>query len=116
MEARARQRYIVMSPRKIRRVIKQIRGKSAQEATDILYFMPYAAAQVVYKNLLSAIANAEQKYNVSAEDLIVSEVFADEGPRYTRFKPRAQGRVYKRVKRTAHLTLVVKVNQTASKK
>jgi large subunit ribosomal protein L22 len=107
MEAKSRQRYIIMSPRKIRRVIKEIRGKNVVEAADILHFMPYSAARVVEKNLHAAVANAEQLWSVSPEELYVSEVFADDGPSYTRFKPRAQGRIYRRIKRTAHLTLTV---------
>ncbi len=107
MEATSKQRYIIMSPRKVRRVINQIRGKSVLEAADMLHFMPYAAAKVIEKNLHAAVANAEQKFQATPEELYVSEVFADEGPTYKRFKPRAQGRVYKRFKRTSHLTLVV---------
>ncbi|MEW5819020.1 MAG: 50S ribosomal protein L22 [Cyanobacteriota bacterium] len=109
MESKAKQRYIIMSPRKIRRVINEIRGKGVVEAADILHFMPYAAARVVEKNLHAAVANAEQKYQANPEDLYVSEVWADEGPRYSRFKPRAQGRVYKRIKRTSHLTIAVSI-------
>lgn len=109
MEARSRQRYIIMSPRKIRRVINQVRGKNVIEASEILQFMPYAAARIVEKNLNAAVANAEQKLNAQPEDLYVSEIFADEGPRYKRFKPRAQGRIYLRMKRTAHLTVTVSV-------
>lgn len=115
MEAKAKQRYIIMSPRKIRRVINEVRGKSVLQASDILHFMPYAAARVVEKNLRSAVANAEQKWQVEAEHLYVSEIFADEGPRYSRFKPRAQGRVYKRIKRTSHLTVVVSVKENKNK-
>jgi large subunit ribosomal protein L22 len=73
--------------------------------------MPYAAARVVEKNLRAAVANAEQKWQVEPEDLYLSEVYADEGPRYKRFKPRAQGRVYMRTKRTAHLTIIVSVKE-----
>ena len=107
MESRSKQRYIIMSPRKVRRVINEVRGKSVIEAADILHFMPYAAARVVEKNLHAAVANAEQKFQASPEDLYISEIYADEGPRYRRFKPRAQGRVYRRMKRTSHLTIVV---------
>lgn len=115
MEVRSKQRYIIMSPRKIRRVINEIRGKDVVMAADILHFMPYAAARVVEKNLHAAVANAEQKFKAAPEDLYVSEVYADEGPRYKRFKPRAQGRVYRRIKRTAHLTVVVSVKEKSSK-
>jgi len=109
MEARSKQRNIIMSPRKIRRVINEIRGKNVIAAADMLNFMPYTAARVVEKNLQAAVANAEQKFSASAEDLFVSEVYADEGPRYKRFKPRAQGRMYTRIKRTSHLTIIVSV-------
>lgn len=111
METRSKQRYIIMSPRKLRRVINQIRGKDVVQAADILRFMPYAAARVVEKNLHAAVANAEQKWQAEPEDLYISEVYADEGPRYKRFKPRAQGRVYKRTKRTAHLTVIVSIKE-----
>lgn len=109
MEARSKQRNIIMSPRKIRRVINEIRGKNVIMAADILNFMPYPAAKVVEKNLHAAISNAEQKFGASAENLYVSEVYADEGPRFKRFKPRAQGRMYTRIKRTSHITIVVSV-------
>lgn len=115
MEARSRQRYIIMSPRKIRRVIKEVRGKNVVEAADILHFMTYTAARVVEKNLHAAVSNAELKWKVAPEDLYVSEIYADEGPSYKRFKPRPQGRVYKRIKRTAHLTVVVSVKEKVQK-
>lgn len=115
MEARSKQRYIIMAPRKIRRVANEIRGKNVLEAADILHFMPYAAAKVVEKNLHAAVSNAEQKWKIEPENLYVSEIYADEGPRYRRFRPRAQGRVYKRIKRTAHLTVVVSVKEGISK-
>lgn len=110
MEATAKQKYIIMSPRKIRRVINRIRGKRVPEAFNILRFMPYAAAKVVLKKLIDAASNARIKYNVEdPNQLLVSEVFADEGPAYKRFKPRAQGRVYRREKPTSHLSITVKV-------
>lgn len=116
MEAKAKQRYIIMSPRKIRRVINEVRGKDVVKASDILHFMTYAAAKVVEKNLRAAVANAEQKWQVQPEDLYISEIYADQGPSYARFKPRAQGRVYKRLKRTSHLTITVSVKDKAKKK
>ena len=70
--------------------------------------MPYFAARVVEKNLKAAVANAQEKYGVSAESLKISEIFADESQTsFRRGKPRAQGRIYKRLKRTSHLTLKV---------
>lgn len=116
MEARTKQRYIRMPARKLRRVINEVRGKSVVDAVNILKFMPYFAAKVVEKNIKCAAANASEKLGVLAEELIVSEVYADEGPTYKRARPRAQGRVYRIQKRTSHLTVVVKVSEKLKEK
>lgn len=107
MEAKSRQTDIRMTARKLRRVINEVRGKSVLEAQDMLRFMPYFAARVVEKNLKAAVANAQEKYGVSADVLKISEIFADESATFKRGKPRARGRIYKRLKRTSHLTLKV---------
>ncbi len=111
MEAQAKQKYIRMTARKIRRVINEVRGKNVDEAVNILRFMPYFAARVVEKNLICAVANAAEKWGVSSEGLVLSEIYVDEGPTYKRAKPRAQGRVYRRTKRTSHLTVKVSVDK-----
>ena len=111
MEAKARQTNIKMTARKLRRVINEVRGKSVNEALDMLRFMPYFAAKVVEKNLKAAAANAFEQAGVKSDALKVSEIFADESVTYKRGKPRAQGRIYKRLKRTSHLT--IKVSDTA---
>jgi large subunit ribosomal protein L22 len=107
--AHSKQRYILMSQRKLRRVANEIRGKSVPEATQILRFMPYFAAKVILKHLLNAVANAEQKYGDKADPakLHVTTIMVDEGPAYNRFKPRAQGRIYKIQSPTAHLMVEV---------
>ncbi len=107
MEAQAKQTDIKMTARKLRRVINEVRGKNVLEAQDMLRFMPYFAARVVEKNLKAAVANAQEKFGVSAETLKVSEIYADESQTLRRAKPRAQGRIYKRLKRTSHLTIKV---------
>ena len=107
MEAKARQTNIKMTARKLRRVINEVRGKSVNEALDMLRFMPYFAAKVVEKNLKAAAANAFEQAGVKADALKISEIFADESVTYKRGKPRAQGRIYKRLKRTSHLTVKV---------
>ncbi|MEI7474893.1 MAG: 50S ribosomal protein L22 [bacterium] len=109
MEARAKQRNIGMPARKLRRIINEVRGKQVESAMNILRFMPYAAARVVEKNLRDAIANAQQKWGVSANGLVISAIMADDGHMTKRAKPRAQGRVYKRLRRTSHLTVQVSV-------
>ena len=106
-ESMAKQSNISMPARKLRRVINEVRGKSAIEAAKILKFMPYFAARVVEKNLTAAVANASEKFGASAASLKVSEIYADESITLKRARPRAQGRMYSRMKRTSHLTVVV---------
>ena len=107
MEAKANQSNIKMTARKLRRVINEVRGKKVIEAQDLLRFMPYFAARVVEKNLKVAVANAREQFGVNPEQLKISEIFADESVTYKRARPRAQGRMYSRLKRTSHLTLKV---------
>ena len=107
MEAKARQTNIKMTARKLRRVITEVRGKAVNDALDMLRFMPYFAARVVEKNVKAAAANAFELAGVKSDALKVSEIFADESVTYKRGKPRAQGRIYKRLKRTSHLTIKV---------
>ena len=107
MEAKARQTNIKLTARKLRRVINEVRGKAVNDALDMLRFMPYFAARVVEKNLKAAAANAFEQAGVKSDALKVSEIFADESVTYKRGKPRAQGRIYKRLKRTSHLTVKV---------
>jgi large subunit ribosomal protein L22 len=111
MEAKAIQRDIRMPARKLRRVINTVRGKSVTEAIKILKFMPYFAARMVEKNLIAAVANAAEKAGVTAEQLKISEIFADESTTLKRGKPRAQGRIYKRLRRSSHLTVKVSDNK-----
>ncbi|MBX2859787.1 MAG: 50S ribosomal protein L22 [Vampirovibrio sp.] len=111
MESQAKQKFILMSPRKIRRVINEVRGKKVLDAYNILRFMRYRAAGVVLKKLVDATNNAQVKYGLKPEELVISQIYADEGPAYRRFKPRAQGRVYKREKPTSHLTVCVAKKQ-----
>lgn len=106
-QAQAKQSNIKMTARKLRRVINEVRGKSVIDAQDMLRFMPYFAARVVEKNLKAAVANAHEKFGAAADSLKISEIFADESITYKRARPRAQGRMYSRLKRTSHLTLKV---------
>ncbi len=101
-------RGVRMSPTKVRRVLNQIRGRSYSEALIILKFMPYAACEPVRKALRSAAANAEHNFGMNAGDLVVSQAYADQGSTLKRFRPRAQGRAYPIHKRTCHITVVVR--------
>ncbi len=101
----AKQKNIGMTARKLRRVINEVRGKAVIEAQDMLKFMPYFAARVVEKNLKQAVASAKEQFGFAVENLKISEIFADESVTLKRGKPRAQGRIYRRLKRSSHLTL-----------
>jgi len=101
-------KYIRMSPQKVRRVLNQIRGRSYQEALMILEFLPYKASEAVGQVLCSAAANAANNYGLEKKKLIITETYADEGPKLKRIRPRAQGRAYKILKPTCHITVIVK--------
>src|ERR1700739_4914103 len=107
MEARAKARYIRVTPRKARRVVDLIRGLPADEAQAILEFAPQAASDPVGKVLASAVANAEQNAGGDRGMLWVRRAWVDEGPTLKRFRPRAQGRGYRILKRTSHITVIV---------
>jgi len=107
VEARAVAKFQRVAPRKARLVIDLVRGKSVEEARQIMQFSDRAAAEVVLKVLNSAVANAENKSQAQPEDLIVKEIYADEGPTLKRIRPRAQGRAFRIRKRTSHITVVV---------
>lgn len=111
MEAQAKQTDIIMTARKLRRVINEVRGKNVVEAQATLKFMPYFAARVVEQNLKAAVANAQENFGIRAEALKISEIYADESKTFRRGKPRAQGRIYRRLKRTSHLTIKVSDNK-----
>jgi large subunit ribosomal protein L22 len=101
-------KYVRTTPRKMRRVVDLVRGEHVLEARRILRFSPLAASRDVEKLLNSAVANAEQRPGVIADNLIVARAWVDEGPTLKRFRPRAYGRAAKVRKRTAHVTLVVR--------
>ena len=107
MRPRAVARYVRISSRKVRIVIDLIRGKKVDEALAILKFTPKSASPVVEKLLKSAIANAEYK-GMNRDSLYVAAVYADQGPTLKRMMPRAKGSADRILKRTSHVTIVVK--------
>ena len=104
---RAVLRYARVSPRKVRSVIDQIRGKSLAEAEAILMLSPRGASEVVSKVVQSAAANAENNLDIPRDTLYVAEIFADGGPTLKRYRPRAQGRASQILKRTSHITVIL---------
>ena len=107
MQVKAHTSHLPISPQKLRLVINQVRGKDAKQAVVILQFMPKKGAELVSKTLKSAIANAENNYDINVDDLIVKAIYAGDGPRLKRMKAGARGRYKPRVHRTSHLTIVL---------
>ncbi|MBI3912286.1 MAG: 50S ribosomal protein L22 [Armatimonadetes bacterium] len=106
-EAQAISKYVRVSPTKARRVINTIKGKYVDEALAILRYTPNRAARYLEKVLKSAAANASEGWGAMPNELRVSRFIADAGPTLKRIQPRAQGRAYRIVKRTSHLTAAV---------
>ncbi len=107
MESKAVAKYIRIAPRKVRVVMDLIRGKDVAEAFAILKFTPKVGAEAVEKVLRSAVANAENNFNMNVDDLYVSTCFVDQGPTLKRIHPRSRGQAFKILKRTSHITVVV---------
>lgn len=108
MEAKAIAKYVRIAPRKVRIVANLVRGKSIAEAFAILQHTPKVASEVVEKALKSAVANAEHNYDMNVDSLYVSTIFVDQGPTLKRIHPRSRGQAFKILKRSSHLTVMVK--------
>jgi len=96
-----------MAPRKLRVVADMIRGRSGEEAVGLLGFTRRAAAPVLKKLVLSAVANAEDVGKLNTDNLFIKSIMVDQGPTLKRWKPRAQGRAYRINKKTSHVTVVL---------
>ena len=108
MEARATLRYARISPRKVSIVMDLIRNKPLAEAQAILQYTPKAACEPLLKLVNSAAANAENNFDMDRINLYVAECYVGPGPTLKRIMPRAQGRAYRILKRTSHMTVVLK--------
>ena len=107
MEVKAHQKYLRISPRKVKILCDLIRGKDVKTASAYLMQTPKAASEPVLKLLRSAIANAENNNSMDVEKLYVSTAVANPGPVLKRGMPRAQGRYNRILKRTTHITIGV---------
>lgn len=116
-EVRAVVRHIPMSTQKVRLVVNAVRGMGASQALDTLRFMPQSAAEPVFKLISSAVANAEENYGLELDELVVSEIWANEGPRHRkaphggRFAGR--GRFRPIVRRSSHIGVVLSERESA---
>ena len=107
MESKAVAKYVRIAPRKVRVVMNLIRGKNVAEAFAILKFTPKVGAEAIEKVLRSAVANAENNFDMDVDKLYVSTCFVDQGPTLKRIHPRSRGQAFKILKRTSHITVAV---------
>lgn len=112
-DIRAQLHFLSISAQKVRLVIDLVRGKDAVQALEILRFAPQASARPVSKLLASAVANAEENFGVSRDDLFVAKIFADEAPtrKWRRFG--ARGRFKPILRRSSHVTVVLREHEAA---
>ena len=107
MEVHARVKTVGVSPKNLRNLIDTVRGMKVEDAISSLRFTPIPMARMVRKAVESAVANAENNYEMTRDELRIVKIVADEGPRMKRFKAKPRGRAAPIIKRTSHLTVVV---------
>jgi len=113
---RAEAKWVRLSARKARVVLEHIRGRSVPEARTILVFTQRAAAREIEKVLRSAVANAESAHALDGDELVVEAAYADEGPTLKRWRARARGRANRIRKRTCHITIVLRADESVSQR
>lgn len=116
MEVIARLQYLRIAPRKVRLVADLIRGKSIEQAQNILNFTIKKAASPLLKLLNSAVANAKNNFQLESANLFISKIEVNEGPKYKRWQPRARGQVSEIQKKTSHVNLVLSEIKPGAKK
>jgi len=107
MEVRAVTKNVRISPEKARQVARLLQGKRATEALGIVDLIPRKAARLLAKTLRSAIANAENNFDLDRDSLIVKEATVGVAPTMKRFRPKARGMAGRILKRTSHLKIIV---------
>ncbi|MCP4538564.1 MAG: 50S ribosomal protein L22 [Chloroflexi bacterium] len=117
-EVKARAKHVSIPARKVRRVIDQVRGLYADEALEMLHFLPHAAAHPVAKLIRSAIANAEENFGIPRDELLITHITADDGPGVMpgkgwrrRFGGRGRWRPIR--KRSSHISVVLEEEDEA---
>ncbi|MEE9199376.1 MAG: 50S ribosomal protein L22 [Dehalococcoidia bacterium] len=107
MEVVARVKGVGVSTEKLRLVANTVRGMKVDEALDVLRFTPTPLAKIVSKVVGSAVANAENNFQMNRDEIRIVRIYADEGPTLKRYRPRARGRAAPIERRSSHLTVVV---------
>lgn len=106
-EARALHKWVRVPAKKARRIMNELRGMQVDQALAALRFVPNRAAHYIFKLIASAAANASEGWGADPEELRIAELRADPGPTLKRIKPRAMGRAYRVLRRSAHLTVAL---------
>lgn len=114
MDVRATAYYLPISPQKIRLVCDQVRGMPPRDAMDVLRHMPQKGAGLVLKVVKSAAANAENNFELDPAEMVISRIYADEGPRRPWRRFGARGRFKPWIRRTVHVTVVLSERQAAA--
>ena len=114
MEVTSLSRFTRISPAKARGVARAIQGRPANEALELLAFIPRKSARLLRKTLQSAIANAENNHNLSSDNLVIKSAVVEEGPAFKRFRPVARGSAHGYKKRTSHLRIILAEGATAN--
>jgi len=107
LQVKAVSKYIMGSPVKMRRIVNSVRGMRAQEALEVLSLLSHGAALPVSKTVKSALSNAEENFHLDAEDMVITQIYVDEGPRLRRVRYGARGRFKPIKKRLSHITVVL---------
>lgn len=107
MKFQASHRYARISPRKVRYVMDMIRGKSVNDAVEILKVVRRRAAPMIKKVVESAVANADQQGVTNVNSLVIDEIKADEGPTFKRYRPGPMGRAMRIRRRTSHINVTI---------
>jgi large subunit ribosomal protein L22 len=107
MRVRAVAKEVGISPQKVRLVVNMVRGKRVDEALTILGFLPTPTAKIVAKVIKSAVANAENNFQMSPAELKITDIFADKGHTLKRFRPQSRGRINPILKRSSNITVFV---------
>lgn len=108
MDVRANVSYLPISAQKMRLVCDQVRGMDAEEALAVLQYMPHKGAYLLRKLIASALANAEENFELNRQDLFIKDLQANEGPRQYRYKAGARGRYKPRVKQSTHVSVILR--------
>jgi large subunit ribosomal protein L22 len=107
MEVTAYTKYGRVSAKKARQVARELSGRPANEALELLKFIPRKSARLMFKTLTSAVANAENNHNLNSDDLVIKEAIVEDGPAFRRFKAAARGSAKPIRKRTSHFRIVL---------